>query len=419
MNKLQAVRGTKDYIGAGAAQLHWLVEKARAVAEQYHYQEIITPLIESVDVFTRSLGQHSDIVYKEMFVFDDRGGDKICLRPENTAGVMRAFINNGLQQHLPLKLFYHGPMFRYERPQKGRYRQFHQFGAEYLTADNSAAATIDAEVIHFAYRLLTQLNLQAPWRLEINSLGSAVSRARYRDRLVTYFSKYQQDLSPDSQTRLRENPLRILDSKDEGDRKIIATAPTIAADYDQASQQQWEGLLEQLAAINIPYHHQPTLVRGLDYYCHTTFEFTTAALGAQGTILAGGRYDGLVKLLGGGDVAGVGFAAGLERLVELLPNSHALSSRLLFLCPIGDEALRQTLPLASRWRDAGLDIDFINNGHIKKSLARANKAMARVAIIYGDEELAQNKFQWKDLQSGEQKLLSFDEVSDNASSLSC
>ncbi|MDI9313306.1 MAG: histidine--tRNA ligase [Hydrotalea sp.] len=399
MSNIQSVRGTQDFIGKRSAKLATVVARARRIAELYNYQEIITPLIESVQVFTESLGQESDIIHKEMFVFEDRGGDKICLRPENTAGVMRAFVENGLQQQLPCKFFYHGPMFRYERPQRGRYRQFHQFGVEYLHAPQSSAATamVDAEVITLGHGFLTGLGI-GDYRLEINSLGSRESRVAYRAALVDYFNPYKNDLSADSKMRLQQNPLRILDSKDEGDKKLVAGAPHLKNYYDKESAEKFAALQALLTDAKIPFAVNQQLVRGLDYYCHTAFEFVTQQLGAQGTILAGGRYDDLPAMFGARDVRGVGFAAGLERLLELLPDDAVQESPLLFLCPIGDKSLAKVAGVAMQLRNAGLRVEIGLSGDIKKSLSRANKLNAAVAIIFGDDELAKNQFQYKNLQ---------------------
>lgn len=413
MVKIQSVRGTKDFIGDEAKKIFYLQRQARAIATRYNYQEIITPVIESVGVFTEALGQASDIIHKEMFVFEDRGGDKICLRPENTAGVMRAFVENGLQQQLPSKFFYYGPMFRYERPQKGRYRQFHQFGVEYLHAADEETARIDAEVISLAYQFLLSLNI-GEMRLEINSLGNTASRNNYRKALVDYFTPYKNDLSADSQMRLTENPLRILDSKDEGDKKLLLSAPAMVDYYDTESKEKFAALQAILTDLKIPFVHNPKLVRGLDYYCHTAFEFITENLGAQGTILAGGRYDDLPAMFGAKGVVGVGFAAGLERLMALLPADRARDLPLFFLCPVGATAQQGILGLAEKLRAAGLRIDMGLSDNLKKSLSRANKLGAQVAIIVGEEELANKRYQWKDLQTGEQTLLSYDAMVDRA-----
>ena len=412
MSKIQSVRGTQDFIGKQAAKMAMLTARARAMAGAFNYQEIITPIIEQVQVFTESLGQGSDIVHKEMFVFEDRGGDKICLRPENTAGVMRAFVENGLQQQLPCKFFYHGAMFRYERPQKGRYRQFHQFGVEHLHAPYASpaiAAMVDMEVIALGDGFLRSLNI-GDYRLEINSLGNKLSRVNYRAALVEYFEPYKNDLSNDSKMRLQQNPLRILDSKDESDKKLIAGAPRLNGYYDKESKEKFDNLCGLLKDNNIPFTINEKLVRGLDYYCHTAFEFVTDNLGAQGTILAGGRYDDLPAMFGAKDVQGIGFAAGLERLMDLLPEGATSERPLIFLCPIGDGPLTKTPALAAALRrhDARVEVGF--SGDIKKSLARANKLQAAVAIIFGNDELTKQEFQWKDLHNGTQETMNMESM---------
>ncbi|MGI9461161.1 MAG: histidine--tRNA ligase [Alphaproteobacteria bacterium] len=421
MNKIQSVRGTRDLIGDDVAKMNRLIDSAKGFAQTYNYQEIITPIIESAKVFTESLGQDSDIIHKEMFLFDDRGGDKICLRPENTAAVVRALVENGWQQHLPCKFFYHGAMFRYERPQKGRYRQFYQFGVEYLhrlsdTADGiEYSAMVDVDVISLAAIFLGSLNI-GNVRCEINSLGNQASRKKYRSALVEYFETYENDLSFDSKLRLKKNPLRILDSKDEGDKKLIIGAPKFSDYYDRESKIYFDKLQELLAMETIPFVHNEKLVRGLDYYCHTAFEFVSDNVGAQGTILAGGRYDGLPAMFGEKDIGGVGFAAGLDRMMDLLPLDAKKTLPLIFLCPIGRKVRPEAISLAEKLRQHGLRVDmpmFISD-NIKKILSFANKSKANIAIIFGDEELANKQYQWKNLESGEQKTLSIDNIIDEA-----
>ena len=292
-----------------------MIETGRAVAARYGYAEVATPIFEFTEVFARTLGETSDVVTKEMYSFTDRGGEALTLRPEYTAGVARAFISGALGQNLPVKLFCSGPMFRYERPQKGRLRQFHQIDVEVIGAPEPLA---DVEVIALGAQILRALGLAEHVRLELNTLGDPESRQAYRDRLVGYLSAYRDRLSPDSQARLERNPLRILDSKDEGDREILKGAPTLDASLNEASKAFFAGVRAGLDALGIAYAINPMLVRGLDYYTHTAFEFTTDRLGAQGAVLAGGRYDGLVAAMGGPDTPGIGWAAGVERLAMLL-----------------------------------------------------------------------------------------------------
>ena len=312
---LQPPRGTHDLIGEEQRRHAHVVDTARRVAATYGFDEWSTPIFEDTRVFSRTLGETSDVVTKEMYTFDDRGGDSITLRPEATAGICRALVSNGLTQSLPQKVFYTGPMFRYERPQKGRYRQFHQIDIEIL---GSAEPLADAEAIACGWHILRELGVAGDTILEINTLGDQESRQAYRDALVAYFTEHQANLSPDSFTRLHRNPLRILDSKDEGDRRIVANAPVIAGHLTDAAAAFYAAVRRYLDAFKVPYRENPRIVRGLDYYGHTAFEFVTDKLGAQGTVMGGGRYDGLVEEMGGPPTPAVGLAAGVERLAMLL-----------------------------------------------------------------------------------------------------
>ncbi len=398
MTQLQAVRGTKDYFFKDMLAMRRVFDTAARVAKYYGFSEISTPIIEPIGVFVRSLGESSDVVGKEMYVFEDKGGDKICLRPENTAAVVRAFINNGLQQHSPCKFYYMGPMFRYERPQKGRYRQFHQIGAEILGASEPI---IDAEVIAMAWRFLRELGLGDKVQLELNSLGDKESRHGYRQALVDYFTKYTSNLSEDSQRRLISNPLRILDSKDEGDREIIDNAPQFKHYLNAHSQGFLEKLTNYLTKADLPFTLNQRMVRGLDYYCHTAFEFTTTHLGAQGTVLGGGRYDGLVQLMGGGDVAGIGFAGGVERLALLCADDITEERCDIVFCAMGDLAVEKSIAICEKLRQKyAVQINIGNN--IKKHLTFANRVRARYALICGDNEIENNKFALKDLDNHSQ-----------------
>src|ERR1700720_3607214 len=315
MPSLQPVRGTQDLLPDAARRHRQVSETARAAASLYGFDEIVTPIFEFTEVFARPIGEHTDIVAKEMYTFSDRGGEEITLRPENTAGVVRAVLSNGLTQATPLKFFYSGPMFRYERPQKGRFRQFHQIGVELLGVAQPQA---DIEVIALGQRILKTIGIADRVVLELNTLGDPESRAAYREALVGYFSARVSELSEDSRRRLERNPLRILDSKDPGDQRLAAEAPDFAAYLNDASREFFARVRDGLDQLGIAYRLNPRLVRGLDYYTHTAFEFVTTDLGAQGTVLAGGRYDGLVELMGGPSVAGGGWGAGIQRLGALL-----------------------------------------------------------------------------------------------------
>ncbi|RME63829.1 MAG: histidine--tRNA ligase [Alphaproteobacteria bacterium] len=401
MSKLQPVRGTRDLFGIEAWRHQAIIERFRALATRYRYQPIDPPIFEFTPVFARTLGDASDIVAKEMYSFEDRGGESITLRPEFTAGIARAYLSGGLQQFAPLKLYAYGPAFRYERPQKGRYRQFHQIDAEIIGAAEPQA---DAELIALAAALLEDLGLASKVTLLLNSLGDGASRAAYRQALVNYFSAHAAALSEDSRTRLARNPLRILDSKDEGDRRLIADAPLMADYMTPAARDFFATLCDRLHALGIGYVHDQRLVRGLDYYCHTAFEFVTDALGAQGTVLAGGRYDGLIEMMGGPSTPGVGWAAGIERLAMLaaLPCD---ATRPVAVVPVSATADAAAMVLACDLRRAGLVVEHAFRGNVKKRLKRANEAKARFAVLIGEEELAAGSLTLKDLDSGEQQTL--------------
>lgn len=401
MSSLQPVRGTHDLYAEEGRRHRHVVATARAVAETYGYDEIATPIFEFSDVFKRTLGDVSDIVTKEMYSFVDRGGEALTLRPEGTASICRALISNGLMQHLPLKYFYHGPMFRYERPQKGRLRQFHQIGVELLGVAQPQA---DVEVIAIASRILERLGVRDRTVLEINTLGDTESRQAYRSKLVEYLSGYRDKLSEDSRMRLERNPLRILDSKDEGDRRIVANAPVFSEYLNEASREFFAAVTRDLDRLGIAYKRNEHLVRGLDYYCHTAFEFTTDALGAQGTVIGGGRYDGLIELMGGPSTPGIGWAGGIERLA-MLADAPTAPRRALAVIPVGDAAHGPALQLAERLRGAGFTVDLGYSGNLGKRMKRANKIGARAALILGEDELARSSVTLRDLDSGEQETL--------------
>jgi len=404
MAALQPVRGTHDLL-PDAARAHRAVEaRAFEVAQRFGFGEIVTPIFEFTDVFKRTLGDTSDIVTKEMYTFEDRGGESLTLRPEGTAAIVRAFISGGLAQQVPIKAFYRGPMFRYERPQKGRQRQFHQVGVEILGVEGPAA---DIEVITLGHHVLEALGLGGTVTVELNTLGDLESRAVYRDALVSYLEGRKGDLSEDSLARLERNPLRILDSKDEGDRAVVAAAPLLADSLNDVSRDFFARVQDGLAALGVPVEISPRLVRGLDYYSHTAFEFTTTKLGAQGTVLAGGRYDGLVKQMGGPPTPGVGWAAGVERLAMLLTDSPA-APRPLAVVPAGPEAEALALTLTDRLRRAGFAVDLGYAGNMGKRMKRANKIEARAAIILGTDEIAAGAATVRDLDTGDQAQVPFD-----------
>ncbi len=404
MSRLQPARGTADLLPDSMAKHRSVIDAARTASARYGFQEMATPIFEFSEVFSRPLGESSDIVTKENYSFADRGGEILTLRPENTAGVVRAMISGGLTQSLPLKYFYAGPMFRYERPQKGRMRQFHQVGIEYLGPDDSLA---DAEIIACGARFLASLGVLDDCELHLNSLGDSDSRAAYRAALIAYLETFADQLSDDSKTRLAVNPLRILDSKDAGDRAILQDAPRLQDYLNDVSKAHFVDLTAALDSAGVAWVFDPLLVRGLDYYCHTAFEFVTTSLGAQGTVLGGGRYDGLAEMLGGPKVAGVGWAAGVERLAMLVETASVNNPKVAILT--ADDGARQAaFRLAEQLRDAGIDIDLPTSGAMGKKLKKADKAGILTAVIMGSDELAKNTVQLRNLRDGSQQELPLD-----------
>jgi histidyl-tRNA synthetase len=407
MPDLQPVRGTQDLLPEMARRHRRVSDTARELAALYGFAEIATPVFEFTEVFARPIGEHTDIVAKEMYTFTDRGGEEVTLRPENTAGVVRAVLSNGLTQSTPLKFFYSGPMFRYERPQKGRFRQFHQIGVELIGVAQPQA---DIEVIALGQRILRMLGIADRVVLELNTLGDPESRAAYRDALIGYFSARISELSEDSRRRLERNPLRILDSKDLGDQRLAAEAPDFAEYLNDASREFFGRVRDGLDRLGIAYRLNPRLVRGLDYYTHTAFEFVTTDLGAQGTVIGGGRYDGLVELMGGPAMPGVGWAAGIERLALLIGQPPA-TLRPIALVPLGEVAERLALKLAEELREAGLAVDLGYSGNLARRMRRADRIGARAAVLIGDNELAQGAATLRDFDSGAQELVPLGELS--------
>ena len=406
MDQLQPVRGTHDILPRQTRQHRRITETARELAERYGYAEMSTPIFEFTEVFKRTLGDTSDIVTKEMYTFADRSGDEITLRPEGTAGIARALISGGLGQSLPLKVFYSGPMFRHERPQKGRLRQFHQIGVELIGA---ASPLGDVEVIALAADILEALGVLGRTVLELNTLGDSESRAAYREVLVAYLGDHRDRLSEDSLNRLERNPLRILDSKDEGDKRIVAGAPVFSDCLSDAAREFFDRVKRGLDGLGLAYEINPRLVRGLDYYCHTAFEFTTDDLGAQGTVLAGGRYDGLIETMGGPPTPGVGWAAGIERLA-MLRDEEVPAPRPVAVIPVGAEAEAEAFRLTQRLRHAGITADIGFSGNLSRRMKRANRDGAVHAVILGADELARNAATLRDMASGEQEEVALDQL---------
>ncbi len=405
MAKIKAIRGMNDILPAETATWQYLEETVLRVLKRYGYQQVRMPIVEQTDLFKRSIGEVTDIVEKEMYTFDDRNGESLTLRPEGTACCVRACEEHGLLYNQVQRLWYNGPMFRYERPQKGRYRQFHQIGIETF---GMAGPEIDAELILMSARLWRELGLLDHVTLEINSLGSAEARARYRDDLVTYLTARVDQLDADSQRRMSTNPLRILDSKNPDTQAVLDDAPNFKDYLDQESADHFQQLLSMLDAAGIAYQVNPRLVRGLDYYSKTVFEWVTTELGAQGTVCAGGRYDGLVEQLGGKATPAVGFAMGVERLVLMLQTLQCIPAGLdktadVYIASVGDGASVAALQIAETLR-SGLEqlrvqVDCTGGG-FKGQLKRADKSGADYALLIGEEELAQGVVTVKPLRGG-------------------
>lgn len=393
-------------LGETADRFAHVVATFERVRRLYGFRRIEVPVIEPTAVFARSLGETTDVVSKEMYSFEDRGGESITLRPEFTAGICRAFLTEGWQQHAPLKVGTHGPLFRYERPQKGRYRQFHQIDAEVIGAPEPAA---DVELLVFADQLLRELGISDGVKLHLNTLGDGGTRAAWRAALIEYFSDHQADLSEDSRERLAKNPLRILDSKDPRDRPIADSAPDIDTYITDEARDFFGGVTEGLQAANVPWQRDSRLVRGLDYYRHTAFEFVTDRLGAQGTVLGGGRYDGLMESLGGPATPAVGWAAGIERLAMLLDAAPS-AAVMVAVIPMGDAAALAATGIVADLRRAGISTDMTFKGNMKRRMQKANDWAARYAVILGDDELARGEAALKDLTTGEQQPVAIADI---------
>ncbi|WP_019626819.1 histidine--tRNA ligase [Thioalkalivibrio sp. ALJT] len=407
MKALKSIRGMHDILPESIHVWQHLEATLREVVEGYGYHEIRMPVVEATELFKRSIGDVTDIVEKEMYTFEDRNGDSLSLRPEGTASCVRAGIQHGLLHNQVQRLWYLGPMFRHERPQKGRYRQFHQIGVEVF---GLSGPDVDAEMLAMTARLWRRLGLNNV-RLELNTLGTPESRQRYREHLIAYFEGHREALDEEARRRLYENPMRILDSKDPETRAVVAGAPSLMDHLDAESRAHFDGLCARLEQLGIAFEHNPRLVRGLDYYTHTVFEWITDDLGAQGTVCAGGRYDGLVEQLGGRATPAIGMAMGLERLVALLEESAAAPAATApdaYLIVGGDELAGDALQLAEELRDAlpGLNlIQHCGGGSFKSQMKRADRLGARYALVLGSDEHAAGTVTVKPLRSqgGEQQ----------------
>ena len=405
-NKLQSVRGTHDHLPEDMYKFKHIITKAEYISALYGFKPMATPIFEFSSVFKKTLGESSDIVTKEMYTFNDKGNEEITLRPEGTAGIVRAIISNGLAHEMPFKAFYHGPMFRYERPQKGRLRQFHQIGIELLGTNSEQA---DIEVIACANNLIKSLNIDKSSTLNINSLGNITERKIYIAELLVYLKDFKNKLSIDSKNRFEKNPLRILDSKSEEDIEIIKNAPKLINYLEAESKDNFNKVLEGLTDLDIPYKINHKLVRGLDYYNNTTFEFITDRLGSQSAILAGGRYDNLMKQMGGSDIPGIGWAAGIERLA-LLATIKKAQKKKISIIPIGIENNILCMKLANELINKNISIDLGYSGNLKKRLKQANKVSADYAIIVGNEEVEHNNAIIRNLETGSQDNIKLDKL---------
>jgi histidyl-tRNA synthetase len=403
------IRGTQDIFGAEAEAFAHVVETFERVRKLYRFRRVEMPVFEKTEVFSRSLGETTDVVSKEMYSFEDRGGESLTLRPEFTAGIARAYLTAGWQQYAPLKVATHGPIFRYERPQKGRYRQFHQIDAEIIGAAEPQA---DVELLAMADQLLKELGIADGVTLQLNTLGDAPSREAWRMALVEHFRTAEDALSEDSRERLHKNPLRILDSKDPRDQALVHDAPRIDDFLSGEAERYFVAVCDGLDAAGVAWHRAPTLVRGLDYYRHTAFEFVTDRLGAQGTVLAGGRYDGLIETLGGPHTPAVGWAAGIERLAMLVGDAAPAARFDVAIIPMEDAALGEANRVARLLREQWNSVEIFSSGKFKKRLQRANEGGALLAVIIGEDELGAGEVMVKDLHGGEQMRMTLDDLPD-------
>jgi histidyl-tRNA synthetase len=414
---MRPVRGTKDLYPEDFYLYDLVVKTSREVGKFYGFDEMSTPIIEYTNVFNRTLGDTSDVVNKEMYSFEDRGGESITLRPEFTAGIMRSVISESKTHSLPLRLFSHGPIFRYDRPQAGRQRQFNQINFEAIGEQSIFA---DCDIISIADTIFKELGLSSFIKLEINSLGCQESRKNYQEALKNYLMKYEDELSDDSKIRLNKNPMRILDSKEESDKKIVNGAPDISKFYTSDAESRFNNILNSLTKCGINFSINKKLVRGLDYYCHTAFEFITEKLGAQSTVLGGGRYDKLAHLMSNGkyDIPSVGLAGGIERFMMLLASENNFSSKKIAIIPVGEVDSAQILQISKKMRDAEICCQIFSEGKIGKRIEKAISKGAVAAVFIGQDEINNSAFKLKNLASGEESSLSLESLLTNAANIS-
>jgi histidyl-tRNA synthetase len=408
LQKAKTVKGTKDLLGNDIVAHEYINKIFKETCFRFNFEQISTPILEHSEIFTKSLGLSSDIVSKEMYNFIDQGNDSLVLRPEGTAAVARAIITNSLDQNSFNKYFYYGPMFRRERPQSGRLRQFHQIGIEYLGLTNFLN---DLEVILIAERLLDNIGIRKKLVLEINTLGNVQSRKSYNSALRKFLEDNENNLSDQSKERLKKNPLRVLDSKNSKDQELLANSPDIRQYLDKESSDFFNNLINGLKKLQIDFKVNPFLVRGLDYYNHTAFEYVTKEKKSQNAVLAGGRYDGLVEGLGGPDLAGVGWAAGIERIILNLDNSTKSSRRIICFFSTNENLDLELLRIVKNTRLHNMyNLNIISSGSLKKKFSKANKIGAYGCVVLGEDEWQKKKVLWKNLSTGKQELIDFNNI---------
>jgi histidyl-tRNA synthetase len=402
------VRGTKDLLPNQYHTFEKVIKSASIIAKRYGFQNFATPIMEYTEVFNRTLGDTSDVVNKEMYSFIDRGGDSLTLRPEFTAGIMRAVISEGLTHSLPLRLFSHGPVFRHDRPQAGRQRQFHQINFE-MIGDN--AVHLDAEAVKIGYDIVSDLGIEKDIKININSLGCLESRENYHIRLKEHLLKYESSLSEDSQKRLHKNPMRVLDSKDQTDQDILKDAPIISDFYTKETKERFESTLLLLEDLAVPFVINPRLVRGLDYYSHTAFEYVTTKIGSQTAVGGGGRYDGLAKIMSPKhDIPAIGLALGIERFMILLEDKVKYSHEHIAIFPIGDDSINSTICFTDKLRSYDISAIVYSNGKLGKRIEKATSAGAKIGVFLGTEEINSGSYKVKNLEDGSESVLSFEET---------
>ncbi len=404
MSKIKTVKGTRDILEEDFYFFDKVISKATSLCRALNYKKIQTPILEFSNLFSKTLGLSSDVVSKEMFAFIDQGGEHLTLRPEGTAPVARALVSNSLHEKQNQKFFYYGPMFRREKPQAGRLRQFHQFGVEHF---NQSSFFCDLEVIFLANKLMNELNISEYVDLEINTIGNFDSRQKYQEKLIQYLNPYKNELSAQSKKRLINNPLRILDSKDENDKKILSQAPKICDFLDQESKIFYESLKEFLVKLKVTFNENSKLVRGLDYYNHSVFEFISKEEKAQNTLLAGGRYDGLVETISGKDICGVGWALGIERIIFMIKKKKSLKEKKIISIFSTNESLNHKIfKIVSDLKDLDhISLNIIYDGNLKKKFVKANKLNSTGCIILGEEEYKKNELIFKNFRTGIQSIL--------------